>query len=333
MASARKLISIITPCFNEEQNVEACCRALRQTMETSLPEYDYEHILADNASSDGTVSILRKMAAQDMCLKIIVNSRDVGPFRNTFNALKSTSGDAVVVLFATDLQDPPEVIVDFVRAWEQGFPIVYGVRSKREEAWWLRNVRKAYYRLVRRMANIDIPVDASEFQLIDRSVVDSVSGVDDYYPYIRGLIAQTGLKAKGIPYTWRRRQKGNSKNNLFDLVDQGLNGLISTSVAPLRIAIFVGTATAILSLVYAVGSLIINLVTQDLSPPGIATLVVALFFFGGIQLLAIGLLGEYVLAIHQQLRRGPSLFEVERINFDEASSSHDSPAPRQHKPR
>jgi polyisoprenyl-phosphate glycosyltransferase len=317
----RKKLSIVTPCFNEEKNVADCYHAVQKMMADLLPNYDYEHLFADNASTDHTLEILRQLSTTDIRLKVIVNSRNVGPFRNSFNALKSASGDAVIVLLAADLQDPPEVVAEFVRHWEDGYKIVFGIRAKREEAWWLRSIRSLYYRLVKRMANTDIPINASEFQLIDQSVARSICQVDDYYPYIRGLIAQTGLPSRGVPYTWKRRQKGKSNNNLFDLIDQGMNGLISTSAAPLRTATLFGMLTAAASLLFAISTLIINLVAPDLAPPGIATVVVGLFFFGGVQLFAIGILAEYILAIHQQLRRGPPFFETERINFKNSADN------------
>jgi glycosyltransferase involved in cell wall biosynthesis len=321
--SARRKITIITPAYNEAENVEACCREVRDVMERRLPHLDYEHIFADNASTDRTVETLRSLAAADRRIKVIVNSRNVGPFRNTFNAMRSATGDAVVVMLAADLQDPPAVIADFVQRWEQGYPIVYGVRHTRQEPLWMRSVRKLYYRLVALMADISIPTDAGEFQLIDRVVVDAILRVDDSYPYIRGLIAQTGMRSIGVEYTWAARLRGISKNRFFNLVDQGLNGLISTSKVPMRISFLIGMSVAVLSVLYAIGQLVVNLAYEGLAPPGIPSLIVGLFFFGGVQLLFIGILGEYVLSIHAHLRRGPPLIELERINLDEARGAQD----------
>lgn len=312
----RKKISIITPCYNEEGNVEACYQATRQVMEADLPQYDYEHIFADNASSDRTFALLRGLAAQDKRVKVIRNSRNVGPFRNTFHALQYATGDAILVLLAADLQDPPELIPEFVRHWEQGKAIVYGVRSKREEPYWLRTCRKIYYRLVERMSGIRIPVDAGEFQLIDRAVLDSLQQVDDYYPYIRGLIAKTAMPSVGIPYTWRQRHSGKSKNNLLALIDQALNGIISTSKTPIRICILLGILLAFLSVAYAVAQLFYNLILPGTSPMGVPTLIVAQFFFNGLILFFFGILGEYVSAIHEQIRRGPPMVPLDLINFD-----------------
>lgn len=319
------LISVITPCFNEENNVKACRDEVRKVFKEQLPECDYEHIFADNASQDKTVEKLLAMAQDDKRVKIIVNARNLGPFRNTFNALRSASGDAVVVQLPADLQDPPAIIAEFVRQWKAGYKVVYGVRRKRREQFWLRGARWLYYRLVSRMADIDIPLDAGEFQLIDRSVADRLSMVDDYYPYIRGLIAQCGQRAIGVDYEWQERRSGKSKNRFYDLIDQAFNGLVSTSNILMRLSIFVGFTLAAMSIVYALIQLVLNLIFFGIAPDGIATLIVGLFFFGGVQLFFIGILGEYIAAIHSQVRQGPVMDDVLRVNFEPPDD-----APRQY---
>lgn len=311
-----KKISIISPCFNEEDNIEECAAAVRRLfVDGPLAGYDYEHIFADNASVDGSARILREIAAKDPHVKVIFNARNYGPFRSTFNALRATSGDAVLVMLAVDLQDPPELLVDFIRHWEEGYKVVCGARNQREEGAIMRAARHAYYRLVNRLADIDIPVDAGEFQLVDRIVVEALKRSDDYYPYIRGMIADCGFKAKVVPYVWRSRARGLSKNRLYHLFDQGMNGLISFTNVPIRIGALFGFVLAAGSLFYALVQLIINLTFSGLAEPGIATLIVAIFFFSGVQLAFFGLLGEYVAAIHAQVRRGSVVVEAERINF------------------
>jgi polyisoprenyl-phosphate glycosyltransferase len=314
---ASPLVSVVTPCFNEEDNLEDCHRALRAVFDRDLPGYRLEHIFCDNASTDGSVEVLRRLAAQDPCVKVVVNARNYGPFRSTFNGLRHAKGDAVVVLFAADLQDPPEVIVEFVREWRAGAEVVYGVRGKREEGLLMRSIRKVYYRAVSRVAGIDIPLDVGEFQLVDRKVLAALLEHEDYYPYIRGMIANCGFRARGVPYVWRARRKGFSKNRLYNLVDQGLNGLISFTNLPMRIAMFTGFTIALLSFVYAFFTMVVNLWTHgSLTVPGIPTLIVALFFFGGVQLMFLGIIGEYVSAIHFQVRKRPLVVERERINLE-----------------
>jgi polyisoprenyl-phosphate glycosyltransferase len=313
-----KLISIVSPCFNEEASVTPCYQAVRRIFETELAGYEWEHIFADNASTDQTVEMLRSIASSDKRVRVIVNARNYGPFRSTFNALRRCRGDAVLVMLAVDLQDPPDLISEFVRKWEAGYKVVYGIRRNREESMTLRTVRRLYYRLVKTVANIQVPENVGEFQLIDRAVLVPLIRFDDYYPYIRGLIANCGFKSIGIEYTWRARKHGVSKNSLVDLFDQGLNGIISFSQVPIRLATVIGLVLSALSIVYAVITLVINLVAgARFGPPGVATLIVGMFFFFGMVLFFQGLIGEYVGAIHAQVRHQGTVVEQERINFDE----------------
>jgi glycosyltransferase involved in cell wall biosynthesis len=308
-------ISIITPCFNEEENIESCASELRRVMTEKLPAYQYEHIFADNASTDSTLDKLRALAALDSRIKVIVNSRNVGPFRNMWNAMKSASGDAVVPLLPADLQDPPSVIPDLVKNWEAGFLVTYGVRANRDEPMIMRWMRSTYYRIIRRFATENIPINSGEFLLADKLIVSSILEVDDQYPYIRGLIAQTGVKSASVPYRWVKRKRGKSKNSFFSLIDQAINGLVSTSRVPARLALLAGLIISAIGILYA-SIITLNVIFTDYQgPTGIPTIIIGLFLFGGIQLFFLGLIGEYVLSIHGQIRRLPPMFETERINF------------------
>jgi glycosyltransferase involved in cell wall biosynthesis len=326
MDGRKKLISIVTACYNEEDNIVACYEVVKQIFANELSEYDYEHIFCDNASTDSTVSRLKAIAEQDHRVKIIINARNFGPFRSTFNGLMATRGDAVLVLLAADLQDPPELLPAFVKKWREGYEVVFGVRKRREENVLLAGVRKLYYRLVSRFADIHIPADAGEFQLVDRVIVDALRSFDDYYPYIRGMIANCGFRAVGIEYTWRARKKGFSKNRLHHLVDQGLNGLVSFTMVPLRLCMLLGLIIAVSSIGYALVNLVVHLLYfRELAAPGIATLIVAVFFFSGLQLFFFGVLGEYIGAIHFQVRKRPLVIERERINFEEPEPGPQGP--------
>lgn len=328
MSSLRKRISIVTPCYNEELNLRDCYVAVRDMFAQLLPEYDYEHVFCDNASRDQSPAILRDLAAEDERVKVILNARNFGPFRSTYNGLMSTSGDAVVVLLAADLQDPPEVVAEFVRKWEEGYEVVYGIRANREEGLLMRTARHVYYHAVRKFAEIDIPTDVGEFQLIDKKIVDSLRQFDDYYPYIRGMIASCGFRMVGIPYTWKARKKGFSKNRLFHLIDQGLNGLISFTNLPMRLCMFSGCMISLLSVIYAVVTLVMHVTSQQpLATPGIATLLVAQFFFGGVGLFFLGIMGEYIAAIHAQVRKRPLVIERERLNFQGSTERSTFAAP------
>ena len=310
-----KKLSIITPCYNEEVNVEICAQELKKVMSESLPNYKYEHIFADNASTDSTLIKLKDIAAKDKNVKVISNSRNVGPFRNMWNAMKSATGDAVVPLLPADLQDPPTVIPELVKNWEKGFLVTYGVRANREESLVMRMARGLYYRIIKKFAAAVIPLNSGEFLLADKKVIDSILEVDDQYPYIRGLIAQTGVKSASVPYTWVKRERGKSKNNFISLIDQAINGFVSTSRVPARLALLGGFILSILGFCYAVFTVLSVWLSNGSAPVGIPTIIVGIFLLGGVQLLFLGLIGEYILSIHGQVRRTPPMFETERINF------------------
>ena len=312
----KKKISVISPCFNEEHNVKECYKAVNAVFKEYLSDYDYEHIFTDNSSNDNTVNILRKIAADDKRVKVIVNSRNFGPLKSTFNGVLRSSGDAVLVMLAVDLQDPPELIPEFVKKWEEGFKIVAGSRREREEGIIMRNTRKLFYHLVLKLSYVSIPPYVGDFQLIDKVIVDKLREFDDYNPYIRGMIASCGYETIIIPYKWKSRKKGKSKLKLYQLFDIAFNGMISFSNVPMRGAIVLGTLISITSLTYAIIMLIINIIFyRIIAPPGITTLITALFFFSGVNLLFLGLLGEYISAIHSQVRKKPLVIEKETINF------------------
>ena len=317
-----KRISIISPAYNEQDNVEACYEAVRALFAPGGPleAYDYEHIFSDNASQDETVAILRRIAAADPKVKVIVNARNFGPFRSNFNALRYATGDAVLVFLPVDLQDPPELLPEMVRHWESGIEVVAGARANREETWALRTCRGIFYRITNTLSEFEIPENVGEFQLIDRKVWEVVVSHRDHYPYIRGIIASAGFRRLIMPYTWRARKRGISKNNIFNLIDQAMNGIFSFTTAPLRFASLSGIAIAILAIGYAVINLVLGLAFSGHAPRGTETIIVALFFFSGVQLMFIGMLGEYVTAIHAQVRRGPTVVERERINIAEPTA-------------
>jgi glycosyltransferase involved in cell wall biosynthesis len=310
-----KKISIITPCFNEELNIETCYLAVKKIMKVKLPNYSYEHIFADNASSDSTFLILEEIAKKDQNVKVILNSRNVGPFRNMWNAMKNATGDAIIPLLPADLQDPVEIIPSFVKNWERGDLVVYGVRSNRQEIWMMKLLRSIYYKIIRKFADAVIPLNSGEFLLADKLVIKSILAVDDQYPYIRGLIAQTAVKSSSINYTWVKRKKGKSKNSFIDLIDQAINGFVSTSRVPARIALLFGFIFSIIGFIGAAITFISFLLNKESVASGIPTIIVAIFLFGGIQLLFFGIIGEYILSIHGQVRKSPPMFEIKRINF------------------
>jgi glycosyltransferase involved in cell wall biosynthesis len=311
-----KTISITTPCYNEESNARDCYEAVKALFDGPLSDYHREHIFADNCSTDRTADILREIAAVDPAVKVIINARNFGPLRSTYNAVLATSGDAILLFLPADMQDPPSLLPEFVRQWEQGYEIVYGIRATRSEGWLMSAIRRFYYRIISKFSYVTFPPDVGDFQLVDRKVLDAMRKTDDAYPFMRMMTFESGFRAVGIRYHWEARKKGVSKNSFFNLIDQGLNGIITFTTVPLRTALFLGTAISTLSLIYAFVTLVISLMaTGKVAAPGIPTLIVALFFFAGIQIFFMGLLGEYILAIYGQVRKKPMVIERERINF------------------
>ena len=314
----KKTISIITPCYNEEEGIRQCYEAVKAEFDTLLSNYEREHIFCDNASTDRTVEILRNIADHDNCVKIIINSRNFGPVRSHFNGLLSATGDAILLFLPADLQDPPELLPDFVKLWEQGYEVVFGIRAKRKEGMISTLFRKLYYRLVSCTSYLDIPNDVGEFQLVDRKVLDAIKSFNDAHPFVRAMTFEVGFRRVGVPYTNRARNEGTEKNKLSHLIDQGLHGLISFSSAPIRVSLAIGVVVSLLSIAFAILNLILFFTPLGADVPRGTTLIItAVFFFAGIQLFFIGVIGEYVLGIFNQVRHRPLVVERERINFDE----------------
>jgi glycosyltransferase involved in cell wall biosynthesis len=311
----RQTISIVTPCYNEEGNVAACAAEVARVMKELLPGYDYEHIFCDNSSTDGTVGVLRTLAAADPHVKVIVNSRNIGPFRNIANGLLSVSGDLVVPMVPADIQDPPAVIAEMVQKMGPQIDVVYGIRRNRRENLLMRIARSSYYRALKSSGGVSPPPHAGEFLLARRDVIDAISQVGGSYPYIRGLIAQTNPRFASVDYEWARREVGKSKNSVPDLIDQALNGIVSTARTPIRWALFLGVVFALVGVVIGIVNLVLFLVAGSDAAQGIPTLIVATFLFGGVNLFFLGLIGEYVLSIHSSVRPEPPMFERERINL------------------
>ena len=309
---ANKLLSIVTPCYNESENIEELYQRIVAVM-AKLP-YDYEHICIDNASTDDTLAKLKAIAARDSRLKIIVNARNFGHIRSPYHALLQARGDAAV-LIASDLQDPPEMIEDFVRKWEEGFKTVLAVKPESHESALMFFVRKSYYRLVSRISEVPLVQNATGAGLFDRVVLDILRQLNDPYPYFRGLLCEIGFPIATVPFTQPRRQRGLTKNNFYTLYDIAMLGITNHSKLPLRLLTMGGFAMSLLSLVTAFTYLLAKLLFWNSFQVGIAPLLIGIFFFGAVQLFFIGLLGEYIGSIHTKVRNMPLVTEAERINF------------------
>ena len=316
MKSETPQLSIITPCFNEEESVLKCFQSLRDVMSKELPGVSYEHIFADNSSTDGTVEVIKHFLKSDSRVKLIVNSKNIGAPRNIYRALSRASGFAVIPMLPADLQDPAEVIPDFYREWQAGSLIVFGQRIQRQENFIMRSLRGLYYRIIKKLASSDIPINAGEFMLIDRKVVDLLVDMNESNPYLRGLIAQVGVKSSFVNYRWGKREFGKSKATPFVLIDTAINGLVSTSRLPARIALLSGFMFSLVGILLGLWSLTASLFSNSLIGSGIPTIIVAVFFIGGIQLFFLGLIGEYVLSIHGEIRPEPGAFDLETLGFE-----------------
>ena len=309
-----KLVSIVTPCFNEQDNIDDLHARIAEQF-ANLPGYDYEHIFIDNASTDLTVARIKALAAINPRIKLIVNSRNFGHIRSPMHAILQAKGDAVICL-ASDLQDPPELIPDFIRNWEQGFSVVAGVKPKSRETPLMFMVRRLYYRTIGRISDVRQIQNFTGFGLYSREVIEVIRHIDDPYPYFRGLIAELGFAHAEVAYVQPQRKRGITKNNFYTLYDMAMLGITSHSKIPLRLATMTGFGLSALSLLVACAYLILKLVHWNEMTLGTAPILIGFFFFASVQLFFIGILGEYVAAIHTQVLHRPLVIEKERVNFD-----------------
>lgn len=308
-----KTISIVTPCYNEQDNVNECVNVIKKVF-SQYPNYKYEHIFIDNASTDNTLALLKDIAREDNHVKIIANSRNFGHIRSPYYGLLQATGDAVI-LFVADLQDPADLIPQFLQKWEEGYQTVVGTKKSSEESSIMFSIRKLYYRTVNKLSNISLIDNFTGFGLYDREVIEHLKTINDPYPYFRGLIAEIGLGIYKIPYDQPIRVRGITSNNFFTLYDIGMLGIISHSQVPLRIATMTGFLISFLSILVALIYLIVKLIFWNSFSLGLAPVVIGLFFFSSVQLFFVGILGEYLGSVHTYSKNRPLVIEKERINF------------------
>lgn len=312
-----KTVSVVTPCYNEEGNVQEVYERVR-TLMTKIGRYKYEHIFIDNASQDGTYAILRKIALSDPNIKVIRNARNFGHIRSPMHAMLEARGDAIIVLMS-DLQDPPEVLEQLLDEWEKGVPIVIAAKHKSRENPLMFAVRKMFYKTINRLADgIETYENFTGFGLYDRSVMELVRQFGDPYPYFRGMIAEIGLPHVEIEYVQERRKRGKTKNNFYTLYDLAMLGITKLSKVPLRLVTFSGFAGSAFSLLAGIAYFFYKLLFWKNFSVGIAPLVIGFFFLGSVQLLFMGIIGEYIGNIHTQVHNRPLVIERERINFEHA---------------
>lgn len=303
----------MTPCYNEEGNVGEICNRVKLVFD-KLGRYDYEHIFIDNASTDKTVSILKEIAAKDHRVKIIVNNRNFGIIRSGYYGLTQARGDAVIAIVA-DLQDPPDLIPEFIKKWEEGHKIVKAIKTLSKENPFMYGIRSFYYYLVGKLSDVHLDRHFTGFGLYDKQVIDALRAVDDPYPYVRGLISELGFESVKINYTQEKRKIGKSSYNFYELYDTAMLGLTSHSKVPLRIATIIGFAMSLASFLAGLGYLAAKLLFWSRFPAGYAPVIISLFFLFSVLLFFIGVLGEYIGLMHMRILNRPRVIEKERINF------------------
>ena len=309
----KRTITILTPCFNEVDNVEELADAIVDTGK-KMSNIKINHLFIDNASSDGTVQKLRTVSSQYDHVQVILNNRNYGHIRSPMHGLFQSEGDAVVVM-ASDFQDPPEFIVEFVNKWKQGYKVVIGVKEGSDESIFFYMIRSFYYSLINRLSDTPLINNFTGFGLYDREVIEILRSLNDPYPYFRGLITELGFETATINFKQPKRRRGFTKNNFYTLYDMAMLGITNHSKIPLRLATFFGFVISFLSLLIGAAYFVYKLMFWERFDVGIAPLVIGIFFFAAVQLLFIGIIGEYVGSIHTQVLKRPLVIEKERINI------------------
>lgn len=310
-----KTISIVVPCYNEEENVEALADALRETFRTSLESYKYEIIFIDNDSKDGTREIIRRLAGEDKGIKGIFNAKNFGQFNSPYYGMLQSTGDCTV-LMAADFQDPVEMIPQYVREWENGYRIVIGIKKSSQEnplMYWLRG---CYYKMIKKLSDVEQIEQFTGFGLYDRRFIQVLRELDDPTPFLRGIVAELGFRRKEIPYEQPKRRAGKTSNNFYRLYDAAMLSVTSYTKVGLRLATIFGAACGAVSMIVAVVYLVMKLMYWDRFAAGMAPLLIGMCFLGSVQIFFIGMVGEYILAINSRVMKRPLVVEEERINFD-----------------
>jgi dolichol-phosphate mannosyltransferase len=319
MPEAKRLISICVPVFNEEGNIEPLYRELLPVMGRLSAKYDFELLFTDNHSTDRTFEILESLARQDHRIRAIRFSRNFGFQRSIFTAYMNCRGEAAIQIDC-DLQDPPSLIADFIEKWEQGYHVVYGVRTSRKESRWMNTTRRIFYRLIDALSEDPLPHDAGDFRLVDRRILNELRAFEDYQPYLRGTIAAIGFQQIGLSYDRAERLTGESKFSFGELFGLALDGILNHSVVPLRIATLLGSVVSVTTLLGIVGYMIGRLFLGRNWPPGFATIIILILGSLSLNALFLGIIGEYLGRIYRQVKRRPLTITERELNPVEAST-------------
>jgi len=308
MENDKKIVSVVTPCFNEEDSILNCYEVVKEIFK-DLKNVDYEHIFSDNSSTDSTQKILKKIAKEDSNVKVLINSHNVGPFVNNYNALSYATGDYVLIFLPADLQDPPNLIPEMLDKIENGYEIVLGIRNTRLENFFLKLMRTIFYRLMNIFSSHKVPVGAGEFMMITKKIHQIILDSDNDIPYIRGIVAQLNFPKTEIKYTWDKRKLGQSKNSFSDLMDQAINAFIMMSFKPIRFFLYLGALMFTTSFSLLVFNMVKSTEIELILIYCILTIVSFLVF-------AVGLLGEYLLSINNKVNKGLKLKVIEKYNIE-----------------
>lgn len=318
-----KKISVLIPCYNEEDNVEPISQAVVGILEKELPQYDYELVFIDNDSHDNTRPILRRLCEANPRIKAIFNARNFGQFNSPYYGILQVTGDCVIEMVA-DFQDPVELIPQYVKAWEEGYKIVIGIKTSSRENHIMYALRSLYYKTIKRLSDVEQIEHFTGSGLYDRDFIEVLRSLDDPTPFLRGIVAELGYKRKEIPYEQPKRRAGKTHNNLFRLYDAAMLSITSYTKTGLRLATLVGAVSAMVSMVVAIVYLVMKLIWWDRFPAGMAPMLIGMLFLGSVQIFFIGMVGEYVLSINQRVMHRPLVVEEERLNFDEGRTEKDN---------
>lgn len=310
-----KKISVLIPCYNEEENVATISKAVTEIMKTELPQYDYEIVFAENCSTDSTREILREMCASDKRIKAILNVRNFGQFNSPYHAMCQLNSDCVISM-CCDFQDPVEMIPKLVEEWEKGYKIVSAIKTSSKENKFIYFLRSIYYKMIKKMSDVEMIEHFTGFGLYDRSFIKILKELDDPVPFIRGIVAEFGYKRKEIEYVQPKRRAGKTHNNWYSLYDAAMLSITSYTKVGLRLATFFGFICSGISFLVGIVYLILKLINWTGFQAGMAPMIIGMCFIGSVQLFFIGLLGEYIMNINTRVMHRPLVIEEERLNFD-----------------
>ena len=320
-----KKISVVIPCFNEEENISAMRIAVEATFDTQLPDYDYDILFIDNDSSDRSREILRTLCRHDKRVKAIFNAKNFGQFNSPYYGMLQSDGDATILL-ACDFQDPVEMIPKFVEAWEEGYRIVIGIKKSSNENSFMYALRTLYYKTIKKLSNVDQIEHFTGFGLYDKKFIEVLRNLDDPTPFLRGIVAELGFRRKEIEYVQPKRRAGKTSNNFYTLYDAAMLSVTSYTKIGLRIATFAGAIIGIVAVIFAIIYLLMKLLYWDRFSAGTAPLLIAVLLLGAMIIFFIGLLGEYILTMNQRIMKRPLVIEEERLNFGENADGEDGDA-------